>query len=414
MKKILIVVVLLLGLILVFFIGRGSLARNYNIKGLVSFNDTNFIDAEKYFSKAVFLKGNFAEAIINLIKSQLAQDELKLADENLSNLISKFPELAETLGLEGEILVLKNEYRKAIPKLTTAIESDSLLAYAYFYRAIAYANLGMLVEAANDYTQAQKKDQSNTEALKEGAIVYSKLENFNAAIQNYNLILELEPSNTLAYLQRGNFKMNIGDYTNALEDFNVALMLDSKLAEAYFNRGKSYAQTGKYILAIVDFQEASDLNFKTVGANYNSGLASLKLSKLEDARKYLELSIKLDTIEEKASQAYHLLGIISMMKQQNSASIEYFNKSIELDNSFADSYYNRGIAHGILKQYEMAIKDLEKTLQLGKTSADVYYALGIQKISLNYTDEGCKDMAKAEEMGHAKASEMRAIYCSKH
>ena len=410
-RKVLLSIGLVVVLIVAYFSIRKPMADSLNQKGLGSYQENEYIMAEKYFKKSLLWKRNSTISLINLIKSQLAQDKITEAREILVKLIKSSPDNAQTYAVEGQILVMENKFIDAIDILSLAIEKDTLLSYAYYYRGIARANINDLDGAADDYLKARELDKENVEILKEGAIVLSKLEDFEAAIENYNKLIELDPSNTDAFLNRGNFKMKILDYKGAIDDFSSAISLDDQLAEAYFNRGKSYGNTKVFEKAIDDFSKASELNYKVSSANYNSGLASLQLNQPDKAKKYLNNCIKSDSESKHSANAYHLLGVMEMMQNRNEKALSYFNRSLELDPENIDAYYNRGIAYGLLLKPQEALNDLNKCLHLGKKTADLYFALGVQKIGMNNFDDGCRDLKTASEMGYEQASEMIIQYC---
>jgi len=398
-------------LIIAYFSIRKPVSDSLNQKGLSSYQEDEYVMAEKYFKKSLLWKRNSSISFINLIKSQLAQDKITEAREVLVQLIKSSPENAETYALEGQILVMEAKFIDAVDILSLAIEKNELLSYTYYYRGIARANLNDLDGAADDYLRARELDKENVDILKEGAIVLSKLEDFEAAIENYNKLLELDPSNTDAFLNRGNFKMKILDFEGSITDFSSAISLDDQLAEAYYNRGKSYGNTKVFEKAIADFNMASELNYKVSNAYYNSGLASLQLNQPDEAKKYLNNCIKSDSESEHSANAYHLLGVMEMMQNRNDKALSYFNRSLEFNPENIDAYYNRGIAYGLLLKPQEALNDLNKCLQLGKKTADLYFALGVQKIGMNNFDDGCNDMKTASEMGYEQAAEMLNQYC---
>ena len=415
MKKLLLIVsCLLLLIILSFLLIKSPLARKFNSKGLQFYGSSDYTKAEEFFIKSLKWKKNYEEGLINLTKCEIELKNYDKAWETLEKLKNISSGHAETTALEGQLYVIKQDFETALELLNRSIATDSLLAYAYFYRGIANANLGNLEAAANDYNKAQELDKTNKEALQRGVVILSRLENFEGAITKYNKLLELDPTNTRAYFERGNFKMKIGDFAGAAEDFGQTIKLDNTLAEAYYNRGKSNVNLERFEEAIPDFVRSAELNFKNAGAYYNAGLASLKISRLEDARKYLLQCIKADEQNEHTSMAYHLLGVMEMMRGRNEASIGYFDHSIKLDSAFSDSYYNRAIAYGMLKDYRPAIRDLNKCIELGNVSADVYFARGVNKISLSNFAAGCDDLKEAQKMGHQQAAEMRDQYCRQY
>jgi tetratricopeptide (TPR) repeat protein len=412
MKKAgLIVLILIISLLATLIIVRNPLARSLNNKGIEQYKQNKYELAEKYFARAVRWNKGYTDALINLVKTQLSMDKRVKAAENIAVLAAKTPSLAETSGLQGQLLVMEQKYEEAIDKLTQAIETDSLLAYAYFYRAIAYGNLNNLEASAKDYLRAKDLDRSNAAMLAEGAVIFGKLENFEAAIKNYDLILELDPSNTDAFLKRGTFKMQIKDHTGSIADFNNALNLEPKLAEAYFNRGTSYANLQEFKKAIADFDKSASLKYKPAKSYYNAGLANQRLQRYDEAFSYLQKAIKNDVDLEYSSNAYNMLGVIEMTRNRSQKAIGYFDESIKLNPNSADALFNRAIAYGMMKLYDNAIRDLNKCVDLGKKTSEVYYARGVQYISLNKFTEGCADISEAVAMGNQDAVAIQQQFC---
>lgn len=401
-------------LIIIYFLLKSPLANKYNEAGIETFNTGNYDEAGKNFKMALFWKHKSSTALINMVKVELAQENFEKTDLYMQKLLKYYPEHAETFGLEGQLLVKRKQFENAMISLDQAIEKDSSLAYAYYYRGIAKANMNDLAGAAEDYLTAQKLDIDNIEALEERAVVLTKLEDFNALIENYDALIALDPSNTSAFLERGNFKMKIADYENAIADFSQAILLNDKLGEAYFNRGISYAKMEKFGEAQMDFDRAAKLNYKKSGAFYNAGMASVKLGKTTDAKTYLNKVLQQKETDEYKANSNYLLGIINMMEGKNSEAVNYLNKAIEIDANYTDAYYNRGIAYGLLEKHIEALSDLEKCLKLGKKTADLYFAMGVQRIALNNFPAGCSDLKTAAEMGSDQAEQMRIQYCKQY
>ena len=413
-KRIILIAGIVAALVVVVLLTKKPLSEKYNKKGVENFDSLNYPEAEKYFKKALAWKRRSPEILINIIKAELAQEKIDETEDYVIKLAELSPENPETYGLKGQILVKYKQYKEAVELLSMAIEKDSLLAYAYFYRGISRANLGDLNGAAEDYLKAQQYDRANIEALEERAVVLSKLQDFDALIDNYNAMIAVDPSNTNAYLERGNFKMKIEDYESAVSDFSQVITLNQKLGEAYFNRGRSYAKLEMYDKARMDFDKSAELNFKKPGAFYNAGLASLKMEDVPGANAYLFKVISADDTGEYSAKANYLLGVSEMMKGKNANAIDFFNTAIELNSEYADAYYNRGIAYGLIDQHAEALSDLEKCLNLGRKTADLYFAMGVQRIALNNFPEGCSDLKTAAEMGSEQAANMRKQYCTQY
>lgn len=411
MKKIYILIIAIVIIIIGFFIIKSPVAEKYNQKGLVFYKAQDFTLAEKYFKKAAFWNRNNLEINLNLAKTLF---NLNKNDECLVVLdkVAKIsPSHAEYNAINGQLLIRKKKFKEGIEFLNKAIETDSLLSYAYYFRGIAKANLNDLEGAAADYMKAQEIDLSNVEALKMATSLYVKLENYEATIENYNKLIEVEPKNIDAFFQRGTFKMKISDYKGAINDLSQAIKLSPDYGEAYFNRGKAYAQDGKFKEAISDFEKSISEEFKLSTSYFNSGLAWLKLQQLDKAKANLTNCVKITSDNEFVDDAYQLLGTIELMQNNYLKSIDFFNKSIEKNPANIETIYNRALAYGYQKEFQKAINDLDLCLKNGMEKAEVYFARGVQKINLQDFKGGCADLNTAVNKGYTGATEMIQIYC---
>jgi tetratricopeptide (TPR) repeat protein len=411
MKRKYILIAFVLIFVSLFLVFKFPMAQSNNKKGLAFFQKQDYLHAEVNFKRALFFEHNYKDAIINLVRTQLMLNKTNESKAGIDRLIAIAPHEASTFELYGQWLIKTKDYAGAAEQFKNAIEIDSTRSEAYYYRAIARANLNDLSGAASDYLKAQSFDKSNVEAMKQGAALYSRLENYQAAIENYNKLLELDPSNAEAFLQRGNFKMKIGDFTNAIEDFNKTITLKPDNSEAYFNRGISNAKSQNFEKAIKDFEEAINKKYKTAGANSNLGLAYLNLKQPDNAEKYLQSYLKENPRDNNTANALQLLGTLELMKNNNLQAIKYFTRSLQIDSVNKETYFNRGLAHGYLKEYQKAFDDLNKCILLGYNSADVYFARGVQNINLKDFKSGCNDFTKAADLGYVQAKDMLLMYC---
>ena len=137
--------------------------------------------------------------------------------------------------------------------------------------------------------------------------------------------------------------MAVKDYENAVSSFTKAITLQPAYAEAYNNRAYTKLCITDYSGAIADCDTALALmKSKPSPFTYNNL-----------ARAYSELN-------------------------QFDTAFKYFNKAIELNNTFAEAYFERGRAKQKNNDPEGACKDWSEAKKLGYTD------------STNMTDKYCK------------------------
>lgn len=406
--------ILFLILLLAFFTFRKGFSQRANETGISFYQNDQLNEAIRAFKVALRWFPKNEEAHTNLIRTYISLDESELAASALTELQKYYANDAGTILLEGQIMLLRDDFENALTVLDRALEKNDTLAHAYYFRGIARANLGDLAGAAADYKRAQELDINDLESIEQRAIIMGRLANYQEAIRDYDRLLELNPSNVQAFLNRGNFKLEIEDYEGAVADFSQTLNLDSRLAEAYFKRGGAYARKGDFEKALADFRKSIEMDYKLSSSQFNAGKAALQLNKLVEAESFLRKVAEGDSINDRTADAMQLLGVIKMMEGKYPAAIDYFSRTIAIDADHQDAFYHRGVSHGLAKDYLKAVRDLDHSRKLGKNSADLYYALGVNKIALNNFAGGCADLEVAAEMGSAQASQMQQQYCKNY
>lgn len=85
-------------------------------------------------------------------------------------------------------------------------------------------------------------------------------------------------------------------------------------------------------------------------------------------------------------------------KEQFPEAIEYFSKSIELNDEFVPAYNNRGNSYAKLKQYEEAIEDYTKAIELNPNYSAAYNNRGASYAQLKEYEKAIEDNNKAVEL----------------
>ncbi|MBD2002569.1 MULTISPECIES: glycosyltransferase [Cyanophyceae] len=109
---------------------------------------------------------------------------------------------------------------------------------------------------------------------------YTRLDNPTQAAKHYQAAIQQQilPKLKLgAYNNLGNLLMAAGDFTNAEKAYQTVLKIDSKLALGYYNLGMSLKAMGRLRDAIASYQHATKLNPEYAEAYQNLGVALLKI-----------------------------------------------------------------------------------------------------------------------------------------
>ena len=68
-----------------------------------------------------------------------------------------------------------------------------------------------------------------------------------------------------------------------------------------------------------------------------------------------------------------MTGGLAYNKGEHNAAIEYYDKIVALDKSYAAAYYNRGLAKVHLLDYIGAVEDFGKAVEIDPNFAAEYY-----------------------------------------
>lgn len=134
---------------------------------------------------------NRAVAFINLRR----RDE---ARKDLDDALKLKPDYAEAIANIGRLYIDQDDFEAAIEKLTEAIKLNDKLSQAYGNRGFAYQNLGDNLKAVADYDKAIAID-NNIDAWQNRGMLNYTLGRFNAAYSDFQSILRLADRNSEAY-----------------------------------------------------------------------------------------------------------------------------------------------------------------------------------------------------------------------
>ncbi len=128
-------------------------------------------------------------------------------------------------------------YADAIADLDEVIASDSLMAMAWWQRAVCQTML-------NNFNIAQGVDARLKASL---------------AMDDFNRALAVAPNNAYLYYDRASLHLSAGNAAAAIEDYTTAIRIEPHLAEAYYNRGLLYYSQGDNASAARDLGKAGEL-----------------------------------------------------------------------------------------------------------------------------------------------------------
>ena len=252
-------------------------AWDYLLKGF-SASEANETDkAIEYYSKAIELKPDYAEAYNNRGNIFAEKKQYDKALEDYSKAIELKPDYAKAFCNRGITYSEMKQYDKALEAYSKAIEYKSDYAEAYNNRGNIFAEKKQYDKALEDYSKAIELKQDFAEAFCNRGSTHNELKQYDKALEDYSKAIELKPDYAKAYNNRGGTYTNMKQYDRALEDYSKAIELKPDYANAYNNRGITYDKMKQYNKALEDYSKAIELKQDFAGAYNNRGYTYLHL-----------------------------------------------------------------------------------------------------------------------------------------
>jgi len=146
----------------------------------------------EYDSAIVNLAKALADAFFNRAIVFIDHGDLDRAIECLNHAINLRPNAAEYFCTRAKVYLDKRDYDRVIENCTKAIELDhNCVTDHYYYRGIAYKNIGNNDRAISDLSFVIKLDPNNVDALKQRSCIYAEVGNDDLAFMDYVQVIKV-------------------------------------------------------------------------------------------------------------------------------------------------------------------------------------------------------------------------------
>lgn len=293
----------------------------------------------------------FSRIIISIFFSVIIAQILFFGCGNQNNCkipITTSSEEALQNFIKGRDLVEKLQNQKALPYLEKAIAADSSFALAYYYYALAqptvkelFTHLDKAVSLIDEASDGEKyiilalQAQINSQQQKQK-------EYFEKLVKEY-------PNDERSYLFLGHYYYQLQEFNEAISNYRKAIEINKEFAPIYNILGYAFRFIEKY--------PAAEKSFK----------------------KYISLS-------PDDPNPFDSYGELLLKMGEYEASLDQYEKAIDLDSSFVPSYIGIATNLNYKEQHEQAREKLNEILNFSRNDAEkraVYFA-----IAVSYTDEG--------------------------
>ena len=288
--------------------------------------------------------------------------KLDSARQSLDKAIEIDPEYSMPYYNRGKVYKEKKDYQKAIADFTSTIKLNSDYSWAYKHRADCYVNTEQYQKALSDYAKCLEFDPDWTEVFIIRSIVWRLIDKTDAAISELKTALNLDPNNlkALAYLadiynikknypktiellkkieKTNNLKgpdcynmgyayLKVKKYDKSVKYLRMAINMMPDYMYSYGNLGWVFYLKNDFKKCIKYSKKAINLDSTAYFAMYNHALSTLRLGKIDKARKLYRKYVAVNLKEEE--DIYH--AAISDLKDLIEKDIKAREAKYILDN----------------------------------------------------------------------------------
>ena len=281
----------------------------------------------------------------------------------------------------GYLQVNTGKYEEGIKLFTALIQDDPKLFAAYLGRGTAFALLGQLEAAVQDFSRAIDIDPVNSDPWKRRAqsngamgrdqealydlckaaslqkdhevfhqrgLIYYKLKNYRKALTDFQESLKYE-DNYLSFNHLGLCYNALGQPKEAMSCFDKALDKAPSFKESWANLGQSYKDVGDFEKAYKMFTKALTIDPNYLHAYYTRGLALFGSGRHARALFDFERVVSLDA---KNKDGLHMQGICFHGLGVISKAIASYSKCVDLQPDHV-AWYNRELAVWLKKRLDV-------------------------------------------------------------
>lgn len=282
------------------------------------------------------------------------------------------------------------QYDRALADFTKYIETDNKTASSYSSRAMFYFDMKQLGNALSDFSRAVELDSNNAQRYLSRAYCLVEMKKYDEAIADYKTALQMNPEDmdsiygglSLCYERKK-------DYASAIATCTEAIRNNPQSALNYNNRGYIYVLTGDYEKALPDINTSLELatDNNSIWAYLDSrGWYYYKTGNIEMALS--DLSRSLDLHPDNVVYSHRAQAYIAVKEHEKA--LADLNKSIALNNEYAEAYYYRGLVYKALGQAETAIADFQSAAKFSDDDSITKLVTG-ELIGLPSTSESAAE-----------------------
>ena len=330
------------------------------------------------------------------------ENKLDAAEDILNNLQEIEPKNDEIYIQKASIFSKKNEHKKSILLLNTALKLTQDKADVHSLLGMEYLFMDSFEDAKHHFTECLYLDPDDYSALYNVINCYNFLEQTDDAIEFLSEYLDVNPYCEIAWHQLGKQYIVKKELKKALAAFDFAIISEDTFVGAYIEKGKILEKLNRYEDAIENYTITLGLEDPTSYALLHIGKCYEKLNQPKEALEYYQKTVHEDPLLDKG-----WLTITEFyLKQKNyQKALYYINKAIDIDTENVNYWKHYAYLNQKVSKFEEAEIGYRKALELGDIDlnlwlnrSDVLYKLGENDAALISLDQAAELYPESAEV----------------
>jgi tetratricopeptide (TPR) repeat protein len=344
-----------------------------------------------------------------MYKINIVQDNSSEAAKNYETAVDlgdkKNPDVYVTLSEAYTSQNYPKKIDKAIELLKLAVATPKKNTNAFISLGRVYLGNSNGTDAIKNFEEALNIDPKNSEALTLKARVYVLITNYNDAITLLNEAISNDNSYSPAYYELSELYATLKDYSKAAENYSKYIETSEITPEKrkrfasilYLN--KEYNKTINILKDLITTEKDITGSIRILAYSY------YKLDDVENSMTYFQKLLAVDSVDFLSTDYENYADLLSKTGN-DSLSIEYMYKVVDLDSTRKDMLSKISILHFKNKNWTGVINALERKNQI---TAQEYFDLGkaYYFTSENFLSQLTQDLATTLNLTPENKSQLR-------
>ncbi len=211
---------------------------NFLKKGNRAYTNNNLMEAIRFYDEAIAKDSAFVDAWNNKGLAQMKQAKYDDAIYSFNRAVQYKPDYAEALLNNARANLAVHQHFAALEQLSQLAEVWPDTSLLYFTQGLIHSEMGQTNKALVDFFKARKSDSENAEILVNIANIYYHEHQADSAINYLQQALKINANQPHAYNILAMVYAYQNEVENALQAINTAISLDKH--DAYFVNNKGY------------------------------------------------------------------------------------------------------------------------------------------------------------------------------